>query len=69
MPPIDWNTAIIVGSNLVIFLTFMGIWIALYVQMRNDMKDFHEKWAAESKDFHGRMIKLEERYLSKIIKD
>jgi hypothetical protein len=26
-----------------------------------ESKDFHEKWAAESKDFHGRLCAIEER--------
>ena len=29
--------------------------------MHQDMKDFRETWAQESKDFHGRLCVIEER--------
>ena len=64
----DWNVAVIVGSNVLIFLTFMGIWISLSLQMRNEMHEFRKESQNEAKDFHARMCKLEERYLTTIIK-
>lgn len=29
--------------------------------MQNEMKDFNQKYMQETKDFHGRLISLEER--------
>jgi hypothetical protein len=60
---------------LILFLTLIGIFLTLRADMKafekdsNDwrfrhhaeMKEFREKWAQESKDFHGRLIAIEER--------
>jgi len=46
----------IVGSNLVIMLTFFGTTIALHMQTNNRI----EAIQSEMKDFHGRLCKIEE---------
>jgi hypothetical protein len=33
----------------------------LIESISKDMKDFREKWAEESKNFHGQLISIEER--------
>jgi len=48
---------VIIGSNLVIMLTFFGVSISLHLGMREEIRDFHK----EIRDFHGRMSTLEER--------
>lgn len=55
----------IVGSNLLIMLTFFGVSISLHNGMREDvraiqeeMKDFHR----EIKDHHGRMEKQDAEF-------
>jgi len=47
----------IVGSNLVIMLTFFGVTISLHLSTKDDIKAIHE----EMKDFHGRLCAIEER--------
>lgn len=47
----------IVGSNLAIMLTFFGMTISLNNAIRNDINAIH----AEMKDFHGRLVAIEER--------
>ena len=47
----------IVGSNLVIMLTFFGVTISLHNGLREDIRAIHE----EMKDFHGRLCAIEER--------
>lgn len=47
----------IVGSNLAIMLTFFGMTISLNNAIRNDINAIH----AEIKDFHNRLISIEER--------
>jgi len=46
----------IIVSNLLVILTFFGISISLHIAIRNDIKEVQK----ESKDFHGRLISIEE---------
>lgn len=46
----------IIGSNLVIMLTFFGTTVALHMQTNNRIKAIQ----SEMKDFHGRLCKIEE---------
>lgn len=47
----------IIGSNLIIMLTFFGFSISLHNGMREEVKAIHD----EMKDFHGRLCAIEER--------
>lgn len=54
----------IIGSNLLIMLTFFGVSVSLHNGMREElsgirqeMKDFHESM----KEIHGRVCTIEER--------
>ena len=46
----------IVGSNLVIMLTFFGVSISLHNGIREEIRAM----TIEMKDFHGRLCKIEE---------
>jgi hypothetical protein len=46
----------IIGSNLVIMLTFFGISVSLHNGIREELRAIQE----EIKDFHGRLCKIEE---------
>lgn len=46
----------IIGSNMVIMLTFFGISISLHNGIRQEIRAIQE----EMKDFHGRLCKIEE---------
>jgi hypothetical protein len=55
---VDWS------QFLILFLTFVGIFLTLRSDSQKyerDLKEFREKWSEESKDFHGRLIAIEER--------
>ena len=47
----------IVGSNLLIMLTFFGVTISLHNGIREELRGIQE----EMKDFHGRLCAIEER--------
>lgn len=47
----------IIGSNLVIMLTFFGVTISLHNGMREEIRSIQE----EIRDFHGRLCAIEER--------
>jgi len=47
----------IVGSNLLIMLTFFGVTIALHLSIKDDVRAIQD----EMKDFHGRLVSIEER--------
>jgi len=47
----------IIGSNLVIMLTFFGVNISLHNGMRTELRGIQE----EMKSFHGRLCIIEER--------
>ena len=47
----------IIGSNLVIMLTFFGVSISLHNGIREEIRGIQE----EMKDFHGRLCAIEER--------
>lgn len=51
----------IIGSNLVIMLTFFGVSISLHNGMREEVRAIHE----EIKEFHGRLCSIEERIKGK----
>lgn len=58
----------IIGSNLVIMLTFFGVSISLHNGMRDEirgiqqeMKDFHTKLALQDLEFKMRLCAIEER--------
>lgn len=53
----------IVGSNLIIMLTFFGITISLHLGIRGELRGIQE----EMKDFHGRLCAIEERNKKNII--
>ncbi len=47
----------IIGSNLVIMLTFFGVSISLHNGIREEIRAIQE----EMKSFHGRLCRIEER--------
>lgn len=47
----------IIGSNLIIMLTFFGVSISLHNGMREEIRSIQQ----EMKDFHGRLCAIEER--------
>lgn len=47
----------IIGSNLVIMLTFFGVSISLHNGMREEVRAIQE----EMKSFHGRLCTIEEK--------
>ena len=47
----------IIGSNLVIMLTFFGVTIALHLSTKDDVRAI----AKEMQDFHDRLCAIEER--------
>lgn len=58
----------IIGSNLVIMLTFFGVSISLHNGMREElrgiqqeMKDFHTKLALQDQEFKSRLCSIEEK--------
>ncbi len=58
----------VIGSNLVIMLTFFGISISLHNGMREEirainveMKDFHTKLALQDQEFKMLLCAIEER--------
>ena len=58
----------IIGSNLIIMLTFFGVSISLHNGMREEirgiqteMKDFHTKLALQDLEFKMRLCAIEER--------
>lgn len=51
----------IIGSNLLIMLTFFGVSISLHNGIREELRGIH----TEMKDFHGRLCAIEERYRGK----
>ena len=62
----DWS------QFLILFLTLVGIFLTLRSDSQKyekDLKEFREKWSEESKDFHGRLISIEERRNKILFKD
>lgn len=60
----------IIGSNLIIMLTFFGVSISLHNGMRDElrgiqqeMKDFHTKLAIQDLEFKARLCAIEEKKL------
>ena len=47
----------IIGSNLIIMLTFFGVSISIHNGMRDEVRAINQ----EMKDFHGRLCAIEER--------
>ena len=47
----------IIGSNLIIMLTFFGVTISLHNGIRDELRGIQE----EMKSFHGRLCQIEER--------
>lgn len=47
----------IIGSNLVIMLTFFGVSVSLHNGMREEIRAINQ----EMKDFHGRLCTIEEK--------
>lgn len=45
----------IIGSNLIIMLTFFGVSISLHNGMRDEVRAINQ----EMKDFHGRLCRIE----------
>lgn len=63
----QWDQVLaIVGANIVLILGMLGvvigIWLhqALIRQIKHDSDEFKKTWAAESKEFHGRLCAIEE---------
>lgn len=52
----------IIGSNLVIMLTFFGVSISLHNGIREELRGIQ----AEMKDFHGKLCAIEERARNKV---
>jgi hypothetical protein len=61
----DWNIIIIIGSNLMIMLTFFGISVTLHLSLQNGVKEDVKAIHDEMKDFHGRLCAIEERRINK----
>ena len=58
----DWLQVIaIVGTNLLIMLTFFVCTISLNISGRDDCRAIAESVNKEMKDFHGRLCSIEER--------
>jgi hypothetical protein len=51
------QVVMIIGSNLIIMLTFFGVSVSLHNGMREEMRAINQ----EMKDFHGRLCAIEER--------
>jgi len=47
----------IIGSNMIIMLTFFGVSISLHNGIREELRGIQE----EMKDFHGKLCSIEER--------
>jgi len=58
MPETWMQVLTIVGSNLVIMLTFFGVTIALHLSIREDIREMKQ----ESKEFHGRLEKIDAEF-------
>ena len=73
----DWTQVLtIVGSNIALIMIVFGTTITIWIHMdsktesnlkaiREDMKNFHQAMQIETKDFHGRLIAIEERNKNK----
>ena len=49
---------------LILFVTFVGMYLTIRSDNKKyeqELKEFREKWAQESKEFHGRLVAIEER--------
>lgn len=57
----NYQLIIIIGSNLAIFLTFMGAIIALHIHGNKRVDIFQKEMREETKDFHARLCLIEER--------
>lgn len=65
----EWTQVLtIVGANIVLIMGMLSTIIALHLNsdkkitaIQDEMKDFHKKYMDETRDFHGRLISLEER--------
>jgi hypothetical protein len=53
----------VIGSNVVIMLSFFGVTIALHLSTREDVRAIQ----AEMKDFHGKMERQDAEYKSHIL--
>lgn len=58
----------IVGANIILMATTIGTTIAMFMWSRKEANDFHRQTLAminkiqdEMKDFHGRLVAIEER--------
>ena len=48
---------------LILFLTILGIFLTIRIdnqKYEKDLKEFREKWAQESKEYHERLVAIEE---------
>lgn len=57
---------------LILFITFLGMYLTIRSDNKKyeqELKEFREKWAEESKDFHGRLVAIEERRNKIIFKE
>ena len=53
----------IIGSNLIIILTFFGVSISLHNGMREEVRAIHD----EIKDFHGRLERQDAEFKAHLI--
>lgn len=54
----EWTQVLaIIGSNVVILLTILGVVIKLHLHTDKNIEAIHQ----EMKDFHGRLCAIEER--------
>jgi len=53
----------IIGSNLIIMLTFFGVSISLHNGMREEIRGIHQ----EIKDFHGKMERADAEFKAHMI--
>lgn len=59
----DWTQVlVIIGANAIVHLFMLCMLRSDRKEIAFEMREFREKWAEETKDFHARLYNLEERY-------
>lgn len=73
----EWTQVItLVGSNIVLALMSLGTTITLFLWARSEARQdqaenrqFQSEMKNEMKDYHARLLVLEERYLNWLMRD
>jgi type II secretory pathway component HofQ len=59
---LDWTQVLtIVGANIVLILGMLGVFVSLYIHTDSKMNTNLAAIQAEMKDFHEKLIRIEER--------